>query len=78
MTRHGDPVLRLGRPVPGLADPAVLARVRGGLQRNSFASPREHNASIRMRYGRGAALLNRDEVVRLYGWDAALELFPNP
>ena len=48
------------------------------LGRKAFRTPEEHNAEIRRRQGPRTDLLNRDETVALYGWDAALELFPNP
>lgn len=69
---------------PALVSAAVKERNSRGLQIGSFIGPEEHNASIKMRYGRYKRddrrtwPLNRDEVAQLYGEEAMLRLFPNP
>lgn len=61
---------------PGFANPAVLARNRTGLKRGEL-SHREHADRIALSKWRHQPL-TRDEVVRLYGWAAALERWPDP
>ena len=79
-----DPPLRLAPPHPALASSAHFARLRAGLRISAFMSPDEHNASIAARYGRYKPddrrtwPLDRDEVLRLYGEEAAIRLFPHP
>ncbi len=74
MTKSSEPALRLGKPDPAKTDPALLS----DLKRNCYPSPEAHNAEIKRRFGPRAELLNRDEVIRLYGIEAALRLWPNP
>ncbi len=69
-----SPVLRHLVPRPQLADPRIIP----DLKRASYRSPDEHNAELTRRYGRRARSLDRDETVALYGWPAALQLFPVP
>lgn len=76
-----EPPMKIPRRNPALADPALGHR---SLKIGSFLTPEEQNANIAMKYGRYKPddrrtwPLNRDEVTSLYGWEAALRLFPLP